>query len=87
MATVGGPFSGRNFECFSEDPYLSARLAVAYITGVQSEGIGASVKHCICNDEEFERYIISSEVHECALREIYLLLDARRIELLALLTP
>src|SRR2546421_679511 len=58
------PLSGRNFECFSEDPYLSARLAIAYITGVQSEGIGASVKHYICNDEEFERYSISSEVRE-----------------------
>ena len=66
------PLGGRNFECFSEDPYLSARLAVAYITGLQREGVGASVKHYACNDEEFERYSISAEVHERALREIYL---------------
>src|SRR6266849_5221578 len=66
------PLGGRNFECFSEDPYLSARLAVAYITGLQREGVGASVKHYVCNDSEFERYSISAEVRERALREIYL---------------
>lgn len=66
------PLGGRNFECFSEDPYLSASMAVAYITGVQSEGVGASVKHYICNDQEFERYSISAEVRERVLREIYL---------------
>ncbi len=66
------PLGGRNFECFSEDPYLSARLAVAYITGLQREGVGASIKHYVCNDEEFERYSLSSEVRERVLREIYL---------------
>jgi len=67
------PLGGRNFECFSEDPYLSARLAVAYITDLQQEGVGASIKHYVCNDEEFERFSISSEVRERALREMYLL--------------
>jgi len=66
------PLAGRNFECFSEDPYLSARMAVAYIRGVQSRGIGATVKHYVCNDSEFQRRSISSEVGERALREIYL---------------
>jgi len=66
------PLGGRNFECFSEDPYLSARLAVAYIAGLQQEGVGASIKHYVCNDEEFERFSISSEVRERALRELYL---------------
>ncbi len=66
------PLGGRNFETFSEDPYLSARMAVAYITGLQRERIGASVKHYVCNESEFERYSISSEVRERALREIYL---------------
>ncbi len=66
------PLGGRNFECFSEDPFLSARLAIAYITGLQREGVGASIKHYVCNDEEFERFSISSEVRERALREIYL---------------
>ena len=66
------PLNGRNFECFSEDPHLSARLAVAYIQGVQSEGVGACVKHFVCNDSEFQRMSISSEVGERALREIYL---------------
>src|SRR6266704_4836478 len=66
------PLGGRNFECFSEDPYLSARMAVAYITGLQGEGVGASIKHYVCNDEEFERFTLSSEVRERALREIYL---------------
>lgn len=66
------PVNGRNFECYSEDPYLSARMAVAYITGVQSQGVGATVKHYICNDSEFERTTLSSEVDERTLREIYL---------------
>ena len=66
------PLNGRNFECYSEDPYLTARLAVAFIKGVQSEGVGATVKHFVCNDSEFERNTISSEVRERPLREIYL---------------
>ena len=66
------PLAGRNFECYSEDPFLCARIAVAYINGVQSQGAGATVKHLVCNDSEFERMSISSEVHERPLREIYL---------------
>lgn len=66
------PINGRNFECYSEDPYLSARMAVAYITGLQSQGVGATVKHYVCNDSEFERNSISSEVGERPLHEIYL---------------
>src|SRR5207245_6588324 len=60
------PLGGRNFECFSEDPYLSARMAVAYINGLQREGVGASVKHYVCNDAETERTSMSSEVRERA---------------------
>jgi beta-glucosidase len=66
------PLNGRNFECYSEDPYLTARIAVAYITGVQSKNVSATVKHFVCNDSEFERNSISSNVSERALREIYL---------------
>lgn len=66
------PLAGRNFECFSEDPRLSARLAAAYVEGVQSRGVAACVKHFVCNDSEFERHSISSEVGARALREIYL---------------
>ena len=66
------PLNGRNFECYSEDPYLSGRMAVAYIQGVQSQGVGATVKHFVCNDSEYQRHGISSEVGERALREIYL---------------
>jgi beta-glucosidase len=66
------PLAGRNFECYSEDPFLSARLAVAYITGVQSQGVSCTVKHFVANDSEFERMTISSEVDERTLREIYL---------------
>lgn len=66
------PLNGRNFECYSEDPYLSGRMAVAYIRGVQSQGVGATVKHFVCNDSEYQRHSISSEVDERTLREIYL---------------
>ncbi|HVN39722.1 MAG TPA: glycoside hydrolase family 3 C-terminal domain-containing protein [Myxococcota bacterium] len=66
------PLAGRNFECFSEDPRLSARLAAAYVAGVQSGGVAACVKHFVCNDSEFERHTISSEVGPRALRELYL---------------
>ncbi len=66
------PLAGRNFECYSEDPYLTSQMAIAYIRGVQSEGVGACIKHFVCNDSEFERRSMSSEVGERALREIYL---------------
>jgi beta-glucosidase len=66
------PLNGRNFECFSEDPYLSARIAVAYVTGLRRQNVGAAVKHFVCNDSEFERNTISSDVDERTLREIYL---------------
>ncbi len=65
------PLAGRNFECFSEDPYLTSRMTVAYIQGVQSEGIAACVKHFVCNDQEYERFRISAEVSDRALQEIY----------------
>jgi beta-glucosidase len=66
------PLNGRNFECYSEDPYLSARMAVAFVRGVQSQNVGTAIKHYVCNDSEFQRTTISSEVGERALREIYL---------------
>jgi beta-glucosidase len=67
------PLAGRNFECYSEDPFLTARIAVAYVTGVQSQGVSCTVKHLVANDSEFERMTISSEVDERTLREIYLI--------------
>ncbi|HEY3994307.1 MAG TPA: glycoside hydrolase family 3 C-terminal domain-containing protein [Ktedonobacteraceae bacterium] len=66
------PLNGRNFECYSEDPYLTGKMAVAYIQGVQSQGVGATVKHFVCNDSEYQRNSISSEVDERTFREIYL---------------
>ena len=66
------PLGGRNFESFSEDPYLAARMAVAYVKGVQSRNIGTSVKHYALNNQEWERLTISVEIDERALREIYL---------------
>jgi beta-glucosidase len=66
------PIGGRNFECFSEDPVLTAALAVAYIEGLQAQGVAACVKHLVGNDTEFERMTISSEIDERTLRELYL---------------
>ena len=65
------PLNGRNFEYYSEDPHLAGRMAVAWIQGLQSENIGASLKHFACNNSEYERLTMSSEVDERALHEIY----------------
>ncbi|ARO34169.1 beta-glucosidase (plasmid) [Rhizobium sp. NXC14] len=64
--------NGRNFECYSEDPMLTSELAVAYIEGVQSEGIAATIKHFAGNESEIERQTMSSDIDERTLREIYL---------------
>ncbi|PJE27354.1 Thermostable beta-glucosidase B [Pseudooceanicola marinus] len=66
------PLNGRNFECFSEDPTLASAMAVAYVRGVQSQGVGATIKHFIGNECEHERRTTSSQIDETTLREIYL---------------
>ena len=66
------PVGGRNFECMSEDPYLTAETAVQYVNGVQSQGVASCIKHFVGNDTEFERMTIDSQIDERTLREVYL---------------
>ncbi|KAF9448233.1 glycoside hydrolase family 3 protein [Macrolepiota fuliginosa MF-IS2] len=70
--TQRSPLGGRGFESFAEDPHLNGTIAAAYINGLQSKGISATIKHFVANDQEYQRFSISSEVSERALREIYL---------------
>lgn len=69
---VRTPLAGRNFESYSEDPFLAGRIGVGWVNGIQSRGISACLKHFACNNQEFERMRGNSVVDERALRELYL---------------
>ncbi|RZS52175.1 beta-glucosidase [Sphaerotilus mobilis] len=73
-------YNGRNFECHSEDPWLSSEMAVAYINGLQSTGVAATIKHYVGNESEFQRMSVSSDIPERPLRELYLLPFERAVK-------
>ena len=66
------PMGGRDFESFGEDPFLTSRIAVDYIKGVQSENVAATIKHFACNNQEYERDFVNVVIDDRALNEIYL---------------
>ncbi|HEX6806101.1 MAG TPA: glycoside hydrolase family 3 C-terminal domain-containing protein [Terriglobales bacterium] len=66
------PMNGRNFEYFGEDPFLASRTAVGYIEGMQSEGVSATIKHFMGNNQEYDRHNMDSIIDERTMREIYL---------------
>jgi beta-glucosidase len=66
------PYGGRGFECFGEDPVLAAGIAAAYVRGLQSQGVAATVKHYVGNDSEVERWTVDVRADETTLREVYL---------------
>jgi beta-glucosidase len=66
------PYGGRHFECFSEDPELTAVIGTAYVAGLQAEGVAATVKHFVANDSETDRFSVNALVEERVLRELYL---------------